>query len=121
MGFTALRTMLSDRLGTGLYKHLTACGFVLLFAALTFLSWQGEISLLPAFAVVNTTLALFYLNNRDMRIAMLASSIAWLVNDFYWQAWPALLAEMVALGINLKTIRGFFIVKKTQILHKRKG
>lgn len=112
MGFTALRTMLSDRLATGLYKHVTATGFVLLFVALTYVSWQGQISLLPAFAVINTTLALFYLNNRDMRIAMLASSIAWITNDFYWQAWPALLAETVAVGINLKTIRNFVVASK---------
>lgn len=109
MGFTALRTTVSDRLSTGLFKHVTAVGFVLLFIALTGLSWQGQISLLPAFAVINTTIALFYLNNRDMRIALLASSIAWITNDFYWQAWPALLAETVAMGINLKTIRTFFI------------
>jgi Bacterial inner membrane protein. len=111
MGFTALRTLLSGRLTTGLPKHLAAAGFVLLFAGLTLVSWQGNISLLPAFAVINTTLALFYLNNRNMRIAMLASSIAWIINDCYWQAWPALLAETVAMGINLKTIHSFFVTK----------
>ena len=108
MGFTALRTLLSDRLTNGFFKHLTANGFVVLFIALTALSWQGKISLLPAFAVINTTLALFYLNNRDMRIAMLASSIAWISNDLYWHAWPALLAEVVAMIINIKTIRSFY-------------
>ncbi|MGY6274189.1 YgjV family protein [Methylomonas sp. MgM2] len=108
MGCTALRTMISDRLPAGFHKHIAAWAFVLLFAVLTQASWQGIISLLPAFAVINTTLALFYLNNRDMRIAMLASSMAWISNDFYWQAWPALLAELVAMGINLKTIRAFF-------------
>jgi len=112
MGFTALRTMLSDRLPTGCYKHITASGFVLLFAVLTYVSWQGQISLLPAFSVINTTLALFYLNNRDMRIAMLVSSLAWIANDFYWQAWPALIAETVAVGINLKTIRNFIVTTK---------
>jgi len=112
MGFTALRTMLSDRLASGLSKHISAYGFVLLFAGLTAISWQGRISLLPAFAVINATLALFYLNNRNMRIAMLASSIAWIANDLYWQAWPALLAEIVAMGINLKTIRTFFSINQ---------
>lgn len=119
MGFTAFRTLLSDRIPTGVYKHLAACAFVLLFAALTALSWQSLISLLPAFAVINTTLALFYLNNRDMRIAMLASSIAWISNDIYWQAWPALTAEVVAMVINIKTIRA--LVLATHKLNKHQS
>ncbi len=109
MGFTALRTMLSDQFKNVIYKHSVAAGFVLIFSALTTISWQGEISLLPAFAVINTTLALFYLGNRPMRIALLASSVAWIANDLYWQAWPALLAESVAMGINVHTIRKLFI------------
>jgi hypothetical protein len=71
---------------------------------MTVFSWQGLVSLLPAFAVINTTLALFYLENRSMRILMLASSIAWIINDIIWQAWPALLAESVAVLLNLRTI-----------------
>lgn len=108
MGFTALRTILSDHIVSEIYKHLVATAFVLIFAVLTYVSWQGEISLLPAFAVINTTLALFYLDNRTMRIALLASSVAWIANDLYWQAWPALLAESVAMGINVHTIRKLF-------------
>ncbi len=105
MGVTALRTLLSTGLEKSIYKHWVAAGFVMFFAALTLISWQGNVSLLPAFAVINTTLALFYLDNRNMRIALLASSICWISNDFYWQAWPALLAESVVLGINLRTIQ----------------
>ena len=104
MGSTALRTLLSGWLDHHRHRHLAALGFVLLFAALTALSWQGAVSLLPAFAVINTTLALFYLDNRRMRILLLASSAAWIANDLYWQAWPALLAESVAVGLNLRTI-----------------
>lgn len=105
MGSTALRTWLSGWLETHRHKHLAAIGCVLFFAALTALSWQGVVSLLPAFAVINTTLALFYLDNRRMRIALLASSLAWIANDILWQAWPALLAETVAAGLNVRTIR----------------
>lgn len=71
---------------------------------LTALSWQGWVSLLPAFAVINATLALFYFDNRKMRIAFLASSLAWVANDLYWQAWPALIAETVAALLNMQTI-----------------
>jgi hypothetical protein len=39
-----------------------------------------------------------------MRILMLASSVAWIINDIIWQAWPALLAESVAVLLNLRTI-----------------
>jgi hypothetical protein len=110
MGCTALRTMLSGKLTTGLYKHLAASGFILLFTGLTWISWQGAVSLLPAFAVINTTLALFYFDNRNMRIALMASSLAWISNDVYWQAWPALFAESAAMAINLHTIRRLFKV-----------
>jgi hypothetical protein len=108
MASTALRTLLSGQLEKGFYKHWAATGFVVLFGGLTLLSWQGLISLLPAFAVINTTLALFYLNNRRMRIALLASSLAWISNDYIWQAWPAFVAETVAMVINLRTIRKLF-------------
>lgn len=105
MASTALRTLLSSRIETSRHRHGIACGFIVLFAGLTVFSWQGGISLLPAFAVINTTLALYYLGNRSMRIVLLASSVAWIANDIFWQAWPALLAESVAMGINLRTIR----------------
>ena len=108
MASTALRSLLSGRLEKGRYKHWAASGFVLFFAVLTGVSWQGGISLLPAFAVINTSVALFYLGNRRMRIALLASSATWVANDIYWQAWPALLAESVAMGINVRTIQKLF-------------
>jgi hypothetical protein len=105
MSCTALRTLLSGWLEGHRHHHLAAASFVFLFVLLTALSWQGLVSLLPAFAVINTTLALFYLDNRRMRIALLASSAAWIVNDILWQAWPALLAESVAAMLNVRTIR----------------
>lgn len=104
MGSTALRTVLSIWLEERRHKYLAALAFILLFAGLTAASWQGRVSLLPAFAVINTTLALFYLDNRRMRMALLASSTAWIANDVYWQAWPALVAESVAVGLNVRTI-----------------
>lgn len=105
MAVTSLRTLLSAWLANSAYRHWAAAVFVSIFAGLTVGSWQGVQSLLPAFAVINTTLALFYLDNRAMRIALLASSLAWIGNDWYWQAWPALLAETVAMAINGHTIR----------------
>lgn len=108
MACTALRTLSSDYLHGNRLRHLTARGFIAAFVGLTVISWQGTVSLLPAFAVLNTTLALFYLGNLGMRLALLASSAAWIVNDIYWQAWPALLAESVAVLINLRTIRQLF-------------
>lgn len=104
MAGTAVRTLVSARVNTTRHKHLASIAFVALFALLAALSWDGWISLLPTFAVINTTLALFYLGNRAMRIALLASSAAWIANDILWQAWPALLAESVAAALNLRTI-----------------
>lgn len=104
MSCTAARTLVSGLLTSPLRKHLIAGLFVTAFVVMTVFSWQGLVSLLPAFAVINTTLALFYLENRSMRILMLASSIAWIINDIIWQAWPALLAESVAVLLNLRTI-----------------
>ncbi|MGZ5050775.1 MAG: YgjV family protein [Methylobacter sp.] len=109
MASTALRSLVSGKLETGTYKHGVAVAFVVLFSMLTAISWQGPVSLLPGFAVINTTLALFYLDNYRMRLALLASSAAWISNDIYWQAWPALLAESVAMGINIKTVRALRI------------
>ena len=113
MGFTAVRTLMSsDNREHGIFKHWTASGFCLIFGILTMLSWQGWVSLLPAAAVINTTLALFYLDNKSMRIALLASSFAWISNDLYWHAWPALIAESVAMGINIHTIHS--LMQKAQ-------
>lgn len=109
MAITALRTVLSGLQPQKLFKHGSVAGFILIFSGLAHLSWQGYISLLPAFAVINTTLALYYFDNRNMRIALLASSLAWIINDVYWQAWPALIAESVAIGINIRTIRKMFL------------
>jgi hypothetical protein len=111
MFVTAIRTFMSGYLDKAENKHGFALGFVVLFAVLTLISWQGFISLIPAFAVVNTTLALFYLENRKMRVSLLLSSFAWIVNDIYWQAWPALFAESIAVCINIRTIYKLFSLK----------
>lgn len=105
MGSTALRTLLSTSTLSRRYRHAVAFAFIGLFAVLTVASWQGIVSLLPAFAVINTTWALFYLDNQRMRVVLLASSVAWIANDIIWQAWPALLAESVAALLNIRTIR----------------
>lgn len=104
MGVTALRTMASRWLTNHAYKHYFVIGFVLIFALITGFSWQGMSSLLPAFAVINTTLAVFYLPNHIMRIGLLLSSFAWIANDIVWLAWPALGAECVATSLNIYTI-----------------
>lgn len=105
MACTALRTLASQPLQASRHRNLAAVAFIALFVVLTAMSWQGWVSLLPAFAVINTTLALFYLRRRCLRLTLLASSVAWIANDIYWQAWPALLAESVAAIINLRTIQ----------------
>ncbi len=105
MGLTAVRSLLSAFLEKPAHKTQAVSFFALVFCGLTAVSWQGWPSLLPAFAVLNTTMALFYLNNRAMRSVLLLSSLSWIANDVYWQAWPALLAESVAMLINIHTIR----------------
>lgn len=102
MGSTALRSALSSG---GRHRLAAATGFSLLFAALTAASWQGPVSLLPLAATVNTTWALYYLDDRPMRLALLGSSAAWIANDIIWQAWPALLAEAGAAALNIRTLR----------------
>lgn len=104
MAATAFRTLLSARRAGDNFRHMAPAVFLLLFGALTAASWQGAVSLLPLFAVSNTTLALFYLENRPMRMALLLSSAAWIANDVIWQAWPALLAETGAAALNLRTL-----------------
>jgi hypothetical protein len=101
LGATALRTLLSGWLAR--HRHAAALGFVLLFALLTALSWQGGVSLLPACAVINTPWRCS--TWATGRCALLASSAAWLGNDLLWQAWPAFIAEAVAVVLNLRTLR----------------
>lgn len=105
MGSTALRTAWSGRALGARVRVLVSVAFVAGFSVLTVMSWQGSVSLLPWFATVNTTLALFLLARRSLRIVLLPSSAAWIANDLIWQAWPALLAETVAVLLNLRTIR----------------
>jgi Bacterial inner membrane protein len=111
MACTAVRTLLSELLALR-FRAPGAVLFACVFALLTFWSWQGGISCLPAFAAINTTWALFFLPHYRMRWALALSSLAWMANDVYWQAWPALLAEGVALLINLRVLslraRGLF-------------
>ena len=104
MALTALRTLLSGVLEHSAQKNFAVLVFCFIFALLTAVCWQDWSSLLPAFAVINTTLAQFYLGNRAMRLTLLFSSLAWISNDLIWQAWPALVAETVAILINLRSI-----------------
>lgn len=106
MAATALRTAWSGRDDTPRAKAAGLAAFVALFAGAAAFAWQGPVSLLPLFAVVNTTVALFVLSNVSMRVALLASSAAWIANDVIWGAWPALVAEIVAVAISLRTIAG---------------
>lgn len=104
MGSTALRTLWSNQPQQGAARGWAVFFFLSLFAGLTAVSWQGTVSLLPAFAVMNTTLALFYLGNIEMRWVLLLSSVAWIWNDVLWNAWPALVAESFAALISLQTL-----------------
>lgn len=104
MAATAMRTLLSGILVPRRVRHAVFLACIGLFTGLTGLSWQGLVSLLPALATVNTTLALFYFGNAGMRILLLGSSAAWIANDFLWQAWLALAAESGAVVLNLHTI-----------------
>ncbi len=101
---TALRTLCAIYFTKPQHQHTLSALFIALFTYMTFLSWQGPISLLPAFAVINTTVALFYLKDQQTRMLLIISSLAWLANDIYWQAWPAFIAEFVSLIININTI-----------------
>lgn len=115
MMLTALRTLLSNIPSLATHRHSLSVGFVLVFMLITWLTWQGWVSLLPAFAVINTTLALFYLTEQSMRIMLLASSAAWIINDIYWQAWPALFAESVAMMINMHSLWQYTKMEKEEL------
>jgi Bacterial inner membrane protein len=66
--------------------------------------WDGWISLLPLAAAINSTAALFYAKNREMRIRLLGSSLLWIGTGLYWHSWPIMLTEVIAISINLRTI-----------------
>lgn len=115
MAFTAFRTGISGWLSARLtmrpawQRHLLVAGFLLVFSLLALLSWQGPISLLPWLAACNTTIALFYLEQRRLRLALLISSALWISNDLLWHAWPALVAETISVLLNWRTLRGMTV------------
>lgn len=102
MFLTAARTLVSGYHAAR--KWWVFSLFVALFLLLLIFSWQGTKSLLPAFAAVNTTIALFYFSGIKLRLLLVLSSIAWISNDLIWHAWPALFAEVIALLLNLSTL-----------------
>ncbi|MDP5029552.1 YgjV family protein [Paraglaciecola sp.] len=110
MFLTAIRTLASGYHSAR--KLWVFSVFMAIFLSSLVFSWQGPLSLLPAFSAINTTIALFYFSGVQLRLFLLASSIAWMANDLIWQAWPALLAEAIALLLNLKTIFALIRIDK---------
>ncbi len=104
MLFTSFRTIASYKIESKRARIGAFLGFSAVFVLLGVISWQGWISLLPVIAIVNNTLALFLLNNLQMRVAFIVSTCLWIVHDLYWKAWVSIIAEMVGAFVNIATI-----------------
>lgn len=74
------------------------------FCALAVIGWDGWVSLLPLAAAINSTAAMVYGDNRQMRIRLLLSSALWISTGLYWNSWPMVVTELIAVTLNLRTI-----------------
>lgn len=80
------------------FSYILISTFV--FLLLMFFSWQGPISILPALAAINSTIA-YTRNNLTMRLLFLISSLFWVLNAIVLGSIPGLIAEIMAIIFNL--------------------
>jgi hypothetical protein len=75
------------------------------FAALTLavglLTWHGWPATLIVAASLLSTVAVFYLRARALRLAMLAVSLLWMVNAWQYDSWEQMLANLITAAAAL--------------------
>jgi hypothetical protein len=69
--------------------------FLLLTLAVGALTWQGWPSLLMVLASVLSTVAVFYLRGRALRLAMLLVSALWMYNAWLYDSWEQMAANLL--------------------------
>lgn len=85
-------------------NHYVFLGFLISFVALTAITWEGFVSLLPLIASVNATYAFTYCGNLAMRKMLLISSACWIINGICWNTWVPVANELLISCVNLHTI-----------------
>jgi hypothetical protein len=82
-----------------------------MFISMMYFTWVGPMSLLPTFAAINSTIA-YLLNNIQMRLMFLLSSLCWIISGYYLKSYPIILAEIIGICMNLlgvwRVLRGEF-------------
>jgi Bacterial inner membrane protein len=66
-----------------------------------YLTYSGMLSLYPLAASIIGTVAVFFFSNANMRIAMGACSVIWIVHNYLAGSPVAVVTEVVFLGSNI--------------------
>jgi Bacterial inner membrane protein len=82
-------------------RRLVFAGFLLLTLAIGALTWHGWASVLMVVASVLSTVAVFYLRGRSMRLAMLLVSALWMYNAWLFDSWEQMAANLLTAAAAL--------------------
>ena len=98
----ALRTVAVLHWPRSMALMLLFCGATAVSAALT---WSGLVSALAAAAGIATTVALFVLTGRGLRLALLPGNGAWITHHLLTGSMPSLAMEVAIMAGNLVVAR----------------
>ena len=82
-------------------RRVVFVGFLLLTLAIGALTWQGWASALMVAASVLSTVAMFYLRGRTMRLSMLLVSALWMYNAWLYDSWEQMAANLLTAAAAL--------------------
>lgn len=103
--FIASRTFAASKVTSPKQKNLLFFTVSFVFILIAIYSWQGLISVLPVTAAIWSTFCYTFLNNLKMRYGIVASSLIWITQSFYWGSWQNILAELMRLAANFIGIK----------------
>jgi len=82
-------------------RRTVFAAFLLLTLAIGTLTWQGWPSALMVLASVLSTVAVFYLRGRALRLAMLLVSALWMYNAWLFGSWEQMAANVLTAAAAL--------------------
>jgi Bacterial inner membrane protein len=86
---------------SGRRRHAACAGFVVLTLAVGLATWQGWASAFIVVASLLSTLSMFYLRGRNLRLVMLLVSALWMVHAWQHDSWEQMAANLVTAAVAL--------------------
>lgn len=102
---STLRSWTSIFVKTKSQKNILFWSITLVMLFFTFYTWHGYSSLLPLAVGINSSVALCYMSNKNMRKLLFLSSILWFLNGFIWGSVPQMITEVIKILVNLYTFQ----------------